>query len=408
MPAQPSPFVRYRRLRRAASGLKGPERQRAIRQSQRERRDAMEAASDRLLRAWFAAPDPRSEDLLWFWFNHFNVYWHKDAVGVLLDDYLERALRPHADGRFRELLQAATLHPAMLVYLDNEKNAAGRLNENHARELLELHTVGVQGGYGQRDVQELARVMTGFGLVTVEGLDAQAAVAGGDFRFDPRRHDGGAKSVLGLALAGAGPEELGAVFDALAAHPATARHLARKLALFLIGDAAPETVVDAAVQAWQDSGGTLGAVVQALREHPELRERPPASFKDPRHWLLSALRRLANGAPLRDTAPLQRWLLALGQPLFGRRTPDGYSLRGSDWLGAGQLTQRFELARELVAALPRLLDAAPEPAALFERLAGEPPFAGARSRATWARATTPTERLALMLSSPEFMHWSPT
>ncbi len=405
--AEPSAFVRYRSLRRGAGRQRGEARQAAIRQTQRDRRAAMEAAAHTQLDAWFAAQDD-SEELLWFWFNHFNVYWRKDAVGVLLGDYLERALRPNLQGRFRDLLGAVALHPAMLVYLDNERNAAGRINENQARELLELHTLGVQGGYSQRDVQELARVMTGFGVIAESGRVPAGARRDGDFVFDPQRHDDGRKQVLGLDLASTGPEEFGAVLDLLAVHPSTARHVSERLALFLLGDAARASTVDAAVNTWTRTQGDLAAVVRQLRTPADGAAPTAPTFKDPRRWVLTSLRLLGGGAVPGDSTLALRWLVALGQPMFGCRTPDGYALRGTDWLGAGALAQRFEVAREIVAALPLLFDPVPDPADTAARAAARPPFAnaGPGSRRAWAQAASPGDRLALMLSSPEFMHWS--
>jgi uncharacterized protein (DUF1800 family) len=408
--APTSPLMRYRAARRRAKEADGDERRRIVRSTQRARREIAQAAIERSLATAFTATDPQREELLWFWFNHFNVYWHKEGVGVALPGYLE-ALRAHLDAPFAELLRAASLHPAMLIYLDNENNRAARLNENQARELLELHTLGVEGGYGQRDVQELARVMTGFGVRPPQEKARRRATAGlrddGDFRFDPRAHDSGTKEVLGAPIEPAGEAEFDRVVALLAAHPSTTARLARKLAMFAAGDDPPPALIDAAAKAWQKSEGRAAAVIAAILSHRALPRRP--SFKDPRRWVLSATRLLAGPAVPRDTGPIARWMTALGQPPYGCRTPDGWSLRGADWLGAGQLTQRFELAQEIVAVLPRLLDEGAEaPAARLARV--EATAAGWRpaeaSRAAWARAADGDARLALMLSSPEFMHWS--
>src|SRR5438270_130873 len=181
-----------------------------------------EAAARTLIRALYS-PWQLREQMTWFWMNHFNVFQYKANLRVLVADYEERAIRPHALGRFRELLGATARHPAMLIYLDNAQNAANRINENYARELMELHTLGVDGGYTQRDVQELARILTGFSI----DLDSPGLA-----RFYPRRHDSSAKELLGRALKAKGAAELDEALDLLARHPATARFVSRKLALF--------------------------------------------------------------------------------------------------------------------------------------------------------------------------------
>jgi uncharacterized protein (DUF1800 family) len=161
-------------------------------QRRESRRLTLEAEERRLLQA-VNARDELPEQMVWFWFNHFNVFWNKFPVGNIVADYEERAIRPHALGSFCAMLRAVTYHPAMLVYLDNWQNSAGKINENHARELLELHTLGVEGGYKQADVQELARVLTGLGLPR-QGSGKLSAL-------DPARHDAGTKRLLGREIA---------------------------------------------------------------------------------------------------------------------------------------------------------------------------------------------------------------
>lgn len=355
------------------------------------------------------------ESMLWFWFNHFNVYWKKGLVGAALPSYLDEALRPHLHGRFRDVLLAATTHPAMLSYLDNVRNVDGRLNENLARELLELHTLGVDGGYTQTDVQETARLLTGFGLRPVHRSGPRAptdrrAVERGEFLFEPGHHDFGAKTILGQRIEGKGYAEIEVLADMLALHPATARHLARQVCLYRLGDAVPPGVEAAAAQAYLDSGGKLDALVGATVAASRATGAAAAgSFKDPMRWLIGGVALLADGRPVTDATPLARWLGVLGQPLFGRTTPDGYSMRGADWVSAGQLTQRFELAQDIVASLPRLLG----PSAGTVDLQAVAASAGVRalqatlgpkSRASIDAASVPAERLALLLASPEFMY----
>src|SRR3954463_11185006 len=183
---------------------------------------ARETQARMLLRAIYS-PNQLEEHVSWFWLNHFNVFQYKGPLRALVADYEERAIRPHALGRFRDLLGATACHPAMLIYLDNARNSAGRLNENYARELMELHTLGVDGGYSQRDVEALAHILTGWSLELGNGELS---------RFYPRRHDFADKVFLGTVVKGRGAAELDQALDLLARHPSTARFVSRKLALF--------------------------------------------------------------------------------------------------------------------------------------------------------------------------------
>ncbi|MEW6133729.1 MAG: DUF1800 domain-containing protein [Pseudomonadota bacterium] len=378
----------------------------------RARRQVVAAFSQATLRRALNERDDIDEPLVWFWFNHFNVFWLKDLVGAALPDYVDGVIRPRMTGRFRDLLLGVMTHPAMLVYLDNSRNVAGRINENYARELLELHTLGVNGGYTQADVQEVARVLTGFGLRPLQPVrwtEKQAAQMReqGEFLFDPRRHDFGDKRVLGRTIAGAGYAELETLADMLSRQPATARHLCGKLCLFLVGEDAPRDMVEQAAKVYMDTDGDLAKVVADIRRQAGRLAVRPRTFKDPYRWVITSVSLLAASRPVDNTQPVERWLVALGEPLFGRSTPDGYSLRGSDWVGAGQLTQRFELARELVATAPRLLDG---PLEVDRVLASGPARAlqaslGPASRAALDKAEAGEDKLALLISSPEFMYW---
>ncbi|MEY4909585.1 MAG: hypothetical protein RL260_3303 [Pseudomonadota bacterium] len=364
---------------------------------------AREAAVRSLLQA-LHSPHGLREQMVWFWFNHFNVGQTKANLRMLVGDY-EQALRPHALGRFRDLLVASATHAAMLRYLDNEQNAAGRINENHARELMELHTLGVDGGYSQRDVQELARVLTGLG---VNFSDTPAKVAPklqplyrreGLTEFHPGRHDLGDKTVLGQTLKGGrGWDEILEQLGALARHPATARHVCRKLAVFLVADEPPAALVDRLSQRFLATDGDIALTLEALIAAPEFTASLGRKFKDPVHYVLSALRLVADPqAPLVDMAPAMTALNRLGQPLYGRATPDGYPLDESAWNGSGQMAARFEVARTLsrLSATPGRPAVAPD-----ERLIRP---LGERTRAVLAQATLPQDRHALLLSSPEFM-----
>lgn len=408
------PLLAFRTGLADARKLKGDLARREARYAVlRSRREVLSALSVATLRRTLNAGEDGTESLVWFWFNHFNVFWQKDLVGAALPDYVDGVIRPRVQGRFRDLLLGVMTHPAMLVYLDNARNVAGKINENYARELLELHTLGVDGGYTQADVQEVARVLTGFGLRPLRPVKwppklAPLVVEEGEFLFDPRRHDFGDKQVLGRTIAGKGFAEAEGLADLLARHPATAPHLARRLCWFFVGEGASQQVIDRVAQAFTESDGDLGSVTRSVREAAADRAATgDRTFKDPYRWVVSGVGLLAAGTPVKDVAPIARWLRALGQPLFGCRTPDGYSLEGSDWVSSGQLTQRFEIARELVNSSRRVLA---QPVPLKAVLTSAPvrqveAGLGAPSRQALEKAGDDGERLALLLSSPEFMHW---
>ncbi|MEX8494090.1 DUF1800 domain-containing protein [Sphaerotilus sp.] len=364
---------------------------------------ARESASRSLLLA-LHSPHGLREQMGWFWFNHFNVGQSKANLRMLVGDY-ERALRPHALGRFGDLLVASATHAAMLRYLDNEQNAAGRINENHARELMELHTLGVDGGYSQRDVQELARVLTGLGVNLTDTAPKVAPKLQPLYRrdglteFHPGRHDLGDKTVLGqLVKGGRGWDEILEQLGTLARHPSTALHICRKLAVFLVADEPPPALVERLSQRFLATDGDIALTLEALIAAPEFTASLGRKFKDPVHYVLSALRLASDSAaPMVDMAPVLNALNRLGEPLYGRQTPDGYPLDESAWNGSGQMTARFEVARTLsrLPAGPGRPTAAPDDTLI--RPLSE------RTRGVFAKAGTPQDRHALLLSCPEFM-----
>ncbi len=383
---------------------------------------ARESAHRHLLRAVYS-PNQLLEQMQWFWFNHFNVHQYKANLRVLLADYEERAIRPHALGRFRDLLGAVTRHPAMLRYLDNEQNAARRINENLARELMELHTLGVDAGYTQRDVQELARVLTGHGVNFSAGSELPPRLKpeqralyrrDGFYEFNPVRHDFGEKTWLGRRIAGSGGAELDEVLDQLAAHPATARFVSTKLARHLLADEPPPAVVDAMVAAWQRSDGRIAEVLGPLLRAPEFSAAAPAKFKDPMHFVVSAVRACYSERVVLNTAPMQNWLNRLGQGLYNRQTPDGYPSTAAAWSSSGQIATRLDIARALgggSAGLFKSDDAmAPREQPAFPQLARPiywqvlRPLLAAPTREALDGAASPQDWNALYLSSPEFMY----
>ena len=374
--------VKLERMRRAFQNAAADERK-AERQAYQQEltRLAREAQTRMLLRALYS-PNQLEEHLTWFWMNHFSVFQFKGPLRALVADYEEHAIRPHALGRFRDLLGATAHHPAMLIYLDNARNSAGRLNENYARELMELHTLGVDGGYTQRDVEALAHVLTGW---SVEPARAES-------RFFPRRHDNSDKQLLGATIKGRGAAELDEALDLLARHPATARFVSRKLAVFFVADDPPPALLERMAQTFSATDGDIAQVMRAMFASTEFRASLGGKFKDPLHYTLSALRLVLDQRPLPDPLPVIGALARMGEPLYARPTPDGYPLTRTDWASPGQLATRFEIARAMGYRIPVRV-----PADLA------PPLGGT-TRETLAKASSPQEWNMLLLSSPEFMH----
>ncbi|MDH0864910.1 DUF1800 domain-containing protein [Mitsuaria sp. GD03876] len=355
------------------------------------------------------------EHLSWFWFNHFNVHQGKRDIRLLLADYQDRALRPQALGSFRRMLGAVARHPAMLRYLDNDQNAVRAINENYARELLELHTMGVDGGYTQRDVQELARVLTGFG-VRVDPDPAKVAPRferlyqrDGLFEFHPGRHDFGDKQLLGHTIKGRGADELDEVLDLLTAQPATARFVCRKLAVFFLSDQPPQPVVDAMTAAFLRTKGDVPATLRPLLYAPQFASAESPKFKDPHHYLLSSLRAGFERRELQNAQPLQNWLRRLGQGLYDKQTPDGYPMTADAWNSPGQMTLRFEIARQMGSGAAPLYrpDGVTTPVPMPDlsplRTRIEPTLA-TTTMAALSQTTSPQQWLTLLFSSPDFMY----
>ena len=406
------------------------ERKAALKAWQQDMRALQQEAAERFVLRAVYSPAQLREKMTWFWMNHFSVFGGKGGLRALVGDYEERAIRPHALGRFRDLLGATVRHPAMLRYLDNAQNAAGRINENYARELMELHTLGVDGGYSQQDVQELARVLTGVGVsLRPAGEEPPRMkpalrphyVREGLFEFNPARHDWEPKKLLGQPLAAQGLAEVDEALDRLARAPATARFITRKIALFLVGDQPPPELLQALARSFERSDGDIAAVLQTLFEAPAFRASLGRRLRDPVHYVLAGLR-LAHGDAVLPGAELPlAWLQRLAEPLYGRATPDGYPLDSTAWSGSGQMATRFEVARALGAGAA---EATKGPAAREDRADGDAasprrtPPALAQSayvralEPTWSTATrnalaqaaSPREWNLLFLASPEFMH----
>ena len=262
----------------------------------------------------------------------------------------------------------------MLMYLDNVNNTKARGNENLARELLELHTLGVSGGYSQQDVGAVAKVLSGW-TVQLNGPVPEM----GQTIFRSGQHDSAARAVLGLNVPSGGADQLTVLLDHLANQPSTGRHIARKICLWWF-DEPSEAVVQEMTQVFASTGGNLQVLWQSARAlHQRLGSAPV--FKDPMTYVLSAAHTIYGETPIANHQLLLRWMRLLGQPLLVRSTPDGYPLSGSAWLNPGQLAQRIELAREMVANAERLMT--PAPISL-----DSPPVRGPRFKLNDLRSTT--------------------
>jgi uncharacterized protein (DUF1800 family) len=376
-----------------------------------------EASTRHLLRALYSTHQVQ-EEMTWFWLNHFSVYQGKSNVRAMLGDYEESALRAHALGNFRDLLGAVVMHPAMLRYLDNDQNAVGHLNENFARELMELHTLGVDGGYTQQDVRELARVLTGLGLNLAASNPSQKRelqpfyVRRGLFEFNPARHDFGEKVLLGQAIRSRGLGELEEALDRLALHPATAHYLSRKLVLFWLSDTPSEILVQRMAQRYLQSRGNIAATLEVLFSSSEFATADRQKFKDPMRYVVSAVRLAYDQKPVLNVGPMLNWLNRMGEPLYGRVTPDGYSLQSSAWDSPGQMATRFEVAKAIgsgSAGLFKTEGPQPQERAAFPQLANALYFQAIAKTLAPAtiqaldKANSPQEWNTFLLSSPEMM-----
>jgi uncharacterized protein (DUF1800 family) len=281
------------------------------------------------------------EALAAFWFNHFNVSSQKGAVRWMVPAYEREAIRPHVLGRFRDLVLATARHPAMLFYLDNWMSKREALNENYARELMELHTLGVDGGYTQQDVTEVARAFTGWTI--------DRPRQGGSFLFRAALHDPGSKRVLGETIPAGGGERDGTrVIDLLVRHASTARFIATKLARHFVSDDPPPTLVERLAAAFRASDGDIRAVMTTLVTSPEFwsREAYRAKIKTPFEVVVSATRALDGRLdPSRGGAALlAREVAQLGQPLYEAQPPTGYPDRAESWVNTGALLGRMNFA----------------------------------------------------------------
>jgi uncharacterized protein (DUF1800 family) len=342
---------------------------------------------------------PFHERLVAFWSNHFTVSIQRAEIAGLAGAYEREAIRPHVLGRFADLLLAVTRHPAMLLYLDNARSIgpdsfAGQrhsqfgLNENLGRELLELHTLGVKGGYGQADVVAMAKMLTGWTITP------PAQPGGGLYRFAPRLHEPGAKTLLGLRYEEDGEAEAETALRNLARHPATAHHVATQLACHFVADDPPPAVVERIASVFLRSDGDLATVTRAVVDSPEAWREPLAKVKQPQDYLISTMR--ATGITPPEAKPLVQSLRLLGQAPFAAPSPAGWPDTAKDWLGPEALMHRIEWAR----AFADKVSGAVAPGPVVQTTIA--PVAAQRTLTTIAQADNPADGLALVLASREF------
>lgn len=348
-----------------------------------------------------AAPIGFLERLVAFWSNHFSVSVDKDQyVRVAAGPFEREAIRPHVLGRFADMLEAVAHHPAMIHYLDNQQSIgpdspAGRksrrgLNENLAREILELHTLGVGGGYTQADVTSFAGVLTGW---TAEGRDGRRAPPG-SWYFRDEAHQPGEHSVFGIRPVPGGEAEGRAVLDALAVHPATARHLATKLVRHFVADDPPPALVDRLAAVWSASGGDLAAVSSALIDDELAWTTPPSKVRRPSEFLAAIWR--ATDAPPQDAGPVLAALAGLGETLWQPTSPAGFSDHDAAWATPVAMKTRLDVAWNAAGRLPATFD----PEVLLDTVAG--PSASAATREAVGRAESRRQAAAIVFASPEF------
>jgi uncharacterized protein (DUF1800 family) len=339
-----------------------------------------------------------------FWANHFTVSATKQITSVLIGPFEREAIRPHVFDSFENLVVASSTHPAMLTYLDQAQSigpnsraagAAGRrrnrkagLNENLAREILELHTVGVDAGYAQADVTEFARALTGFSI----GRDAEDRP--GQFVFREAAHEPGSRTILGRHYSQAGAKQGLSVLSDLAADPRTARHICGKIARHFVSDTPPPSLTERLERRWMETGGDLAKVAQALIESPEAWDPTPAKFKTPYEYTLSTWRLIGTEpSAIQRLAPI---LAGLGQKPFSAPSPKGWPEDAQTWAAPDALIKRMQWAQGFAAAVADRSD----PNALAVEALGArltPAVAKAVSRAETRR-----EGFALLVMSPEF------
>jgi len=402
--------------RQSAIRNAGNDDKQAVRKSYNEKlRDTYRAAVNARFLSALQTPTPFVERLVVFWSNHFAVSVEKPPVAMLAGSFETEAIRPHVLGRFEDMLVAVERHPAMQIFLDQARSvgpdspaaerAAARnpdrkpgLNENLAREIMELHTLGVRSGYDQNDVTEFARALTGWSIGAMGGMGAGAqrynATAPGQFVFRQQLHEPGTRTIMNRQYDQRGEQQALAVLHDLAASPATAQHIAGKLARHFVADTPPPALVDRLASVFSATNGDLPSVYQVLVDSPEAWSPVDAKFKTPWDWTVSSLRGLGlNDIGNMQIAPL---LTQLGQPVWRPGSPAGYDDIAASWAAPDALVRRVEMAQRFAARVGDTLDA---------RTLGNQLLAGSLRDATaseLSRAESAPTALALLLVSPDF------
>ena len=400
-------LAQQRAVRQAPEGQRAGIRQAYLRKG---REEYVAAAGARATSALLTAT-PFVERLVHFWSNHFAVSVDKLLVIGLAGGFEADAIRPHVLGRFEDLLLAVVRHPGMLLYLDQAQSIGpaspagaraqerqqprGRgLNENLAREILELHTLGVRSGYTQEDVTEFARALTGWTLPADDGAGVGGATT--TFRFVPALHEPGPRTVLGRSYAEGGEQQARDILHHLAASPATARHIAQKLARHFVADDPPPALVERLAATFSRTGGDLPSLYRELVAAPQAWEPAGAKFKSPWDWAISTYRGLGrNEVPAMQSTSLMN---QLGQPLWRPGSPAGYDDGAATWAAPDALLRRVEVAQRIATQAGDAVDAR----ALAPRLLPGGALGQATASAI-ARADSGRTALALLLVSPEFL-----
>ena len=391
---QLAPEDRYKKILRMnaddrldmAQNYRGPRALRLVEGLKPEQQETVEAiinpqmvvggelSSAKLLRAIYSERQ-LDEVMTDFWYNHFNVFIGKGPDRYMITAYERDVIRPHALGKFKNLLVATAKSPAMLFYLDNwqsvgpdselaiygpagrprprrgpyarfprpqqqqAKNRRSGLNENYAREIMELHTLGVDGGYTQKDVTELAKVLTGWGI--------EKPQQGGGFTFNERAHEPGTKYVLGHKIKEHGEQEGMEMLDILAHHPSTAKFISRKLAMRFVSDNPPQSLVNRMAKTFLDKDGDIREVLRTMYKSPEFwsTDAYRAKVKTPLEFVASAVR--ASGVDVQNALPLAQFLNRMGMPLYGMQPPTGYSMKADAWVNSSALLNRMNFALTL-------------------------------------------------------------
>ncbi|MEP2102014.1 MAG: DUF1800 domain-containing protein [Parasphingorhabdus sp.] len=414
-----------RQFRKLRKNKTGTDDQIAMLEAQRKesrkglRNVHMEAVDARLAIAVNSDTD-FAERLVHFWSNHFAISVEKPPVVALSGNYEFEAIRPHIMGKFSDLLFAAVQHPAMLLFLDQAQSVGpaspmaqrisrrrGKkfgLNENLAREVLELHTLGVRTGYDQSDVTELARALTGWTIAGLTGGPAQrrliADAKTGDTVFVNAVHEPGQRRIMGKSYGADGAEQAKAILFDLAVHPATARHIATKLARHFVSDIPPDNLVKKLEENFLKTGGDLPALYRTLVEAPEAWpdqwNGAQAKFKSPWEWLVSSLRAL-NVNELPRNMKTAQLLRRLGQPVWKPGSPAGYADEAATWAGSAALMRRVEMAERIAQRSADRVDARILAPQILPGLLANNTFEAV------ARAESPSQGLSLLLVSPEFL-----